>query len=395
MPLFMSYPEIATDLTGFDPAFYKRFRSVSRPWFDVVIDISVENPHLVPGEGPAILVSNHKSDMDPFLLIANIKRPIHWFAGSYLYNIPVWGEIMKKLGAIPVSKDPAEIKEAFRTAVEILKAGGLVGVFPEGWEYISEGRFTAPVGRFQTGFVRLAIQNNAPVVPMAVVGIRARAEAQALPPFMRKLLNFPFELQYNPSRLQFEKVHVIVGHPLHVPQPEGKPSHEFLSEWAETARSAVVSLETRVVNRRLLTHDEGKGRVQDEMNPLSDRLQYFFDRLGENPGELRGQLEYQAGASVTQAMKGLAQRMAAQARQPIEGEEGHDNLEDLLHAALVSGWLSRMEVELEMPRHPVADPGTRHERDHLHHLLLRLMKPVVEPAEPAADTMAPVITEPG
>ena len=251
------------------------------------------------------------------------------------------------------------------------------------------------MGRFQTGFVRLAIQNNAPVVPMAVVGIRARAEAQALPPFMRKLLNFPFELQYNPSRLQFEKVHVIVGHPLHVPQPEGKPSHEFLSEWAETARSAVVSLETRVVNRRLLTHDEGKGRVQDEMNPLSDRLQYFFDRLGENPGELRGQLEYQAGASVTQAMKGLAQRMAAQARQPIEGEEGHDNLEDLLHAALVSGWLSRMEVELEMPRHPVADPGTRHERDHLHHLLLRLMKPVVEPAEPAADTMAPVITEPG
>lgn len=365
----------------FDPDFYKNFSGLLRPAFDVALDCSIENPHLIPTEGPGIIVSNHKSDMDPFLILSNIKRPIHWFAGSYLYNIPVWGNIMKKLGAIPVSKDKEEIKAAFRMAKEVLDRGGLVGVFPEGWEYISEGRFNAPVGRFQTGFVRLAVQTNAPIIPMAVVGLRARTESQALPPWLRKIFNFPVELQYNPSRLQFEKVHMVIGRPLHIPQPEGKPSHDFLTEWAETARSAVVALESNVIGRRQLEVKDDKGvRHLETINPLEARLEYFLDRLAENPGELRGQLEYQAGPGIADAFHEMAERLITHM-----GEE--DTHQDLIHAALVLGYLSRLEVENEMPKHPIADPSTSRQRRDLHKLLMRLIQPKREMTEGEGHSM--------
>lgn len=370
-------------LAGFDPGFYKNFSNLLRPTFDVMTDFSIENPHMVPNTGPGIVVCNHKSDMDPFLILSNIKRPIHWFAGSYLYNIPVWGGIMKKLGAIPVSKDKEEIKAAFEIAGEILEDGGLVGVFPEGWEYISEGRFNAPIGRFQTGFVRLAVQSGAPIIPMALVPIRARAESQPLPPWIRKLLEFPYELQYNPSRLAFQKVHLLVGRPLTIPRPEGKLSHEFLTEWAETARSAVVALEASVTSRRILALKEEGVKQIDTLNPLEGRMEYFLDRLADNPGELRGLLEYQAGPTVIEAMGRMAERMASH-------KEEEDDLASLLEASMLMGWLARMEVEAEMPKHPVADPGTSGDRKSMHKLLMRLLQPKKE-EPPLEDDMGVVL----
>lgn len=119
---------------------------------------------LLPDQG-AVIVSNHRSSVDPFFIELGSNRHVHWMvAGEYFKN-PAFGWFLLCGGAIPVKRgglDTAATKKAMRLVSE----GRLVGMFPEGRINVSD-EFMLP-GR--PGAILVALKARVPVVPCYIEG---------------------------------------------------------------------------------------------------------------------------------------------------------------------------------------------------------------------------------
>ncbi|WP_426501913.1 lysophospholipid acyltransferase family protein [Dactylosporangium sp. McL0621] len=120
--------------------------------------------------GGAILAGNHLSVADQLFLGAVVPRHIaFWAKAEYFRGRRLARVLVRGLGAIPVERAGGRaVLTAFDAAVPVLRAGGLVAVFPEGTR--------SPDGRLyrgRTGAVRLARQAGVPIVPFGVVGTDA------------------------------------------------------------------------------------------------------------------------------------------------------------------------------------------------------------------------------
>lgn len=143
-------------------------------------------PH-VPGSGGVILAPNHFSAMDHFFCGLFLRRRVHFMAKSQLFRgVLAW--ILRHGGAFPVQRGRHD-EQAIATALEILRRGGAVVIYPEGGRSRS-----GHIGeRARPGVGRLALESGAPVVPVAIRGSeRAR----------------------NWKHLEFPRVDVRFGEPL-------------------------------------------------------------------------------------------------------------------------------------------------------------------------------------
>jgi 1-acyl-sn-glycerol-3-phosphate acyltransferase len=117
--------------------------------------------------GRTVVVSNHESNADPFL-ISFLPWEMKWLGKASLFKIPVVGWSMWLAGDIPVrrgEKDSAQ--EAMATCARWLDKGMPVMIFPEGTRSKTEDLLP-----FKDGAFRLAIESGADVLPMAVSGTR-------------------------------------------------------------------------------------------------------------------------------------------------------------------------------------------------------------------------------
>lgn len=125
----------------------------------------------VPSEGPAILASNHLSYADWLFMPLTLTRRVTFVAKAEYFTTPgIKGWFQKKFfsgaGQVPIDRSGANAAEgAMRSAMKILEAGELFGIYPEGTRS-HDGRLY----RGKTGVARLALETGAPVVPCAVVG---------------------------------------------------------------------------------------------------------------------------------------------------------------------------------------------------------------------------------
>jgi 1-acyl-sn-glycerol-3-phosphate acyltransferase len=117
----------------------------------------------VPMSGPLIVACNHISNLDPPLLGACCPRRISYMAKKELFEVPILGPLITAVGAYPVDRQ-GSAAAAIKRSVEILRAGGCVGIFPEG------GRNVHGDKEPQTGVALLASLAKAPVVPACIVG---------------------------------------------------------------------------------------------------------------------------------------------------------------------------------------------------------------------------------
>jgi 1-acyl-sn-glycerol-3-phosphate acyltransferase len=121
----------------------------------------------IPGTGPALIVGNHRSPVDPlFLWYAYAQgnpgaplRPIGFMMAKEYYERPFFNPMFRALQSIPVARDGADIGPA-REALQHLKQGQLVGVFPEGRINLGEGLLPA-----NPGIAWLALRSRVPVYP--------------------------------------------------------------------------------------------------------------------------------------------------------------------------------------------------------------------------------------
>ncbi len=80
-----------------------------RPVFKKLLKINVEGIENIPLKDGCIIASNHRSNLDPFVLNTVSTRPIFFMAKEELFKIPVLGWIIKKAGAIPVKRNKRDI----------------------------------------------------------------------------------------------------------------------------------------------------------------------------------------------------------------------------------------------------------------------------------------------
>jgi 1-acyl-sn-glycerol-3-phosphate acyltransferase len=136
-----------------------RFRS----WYSWLYRVEVMGCERVPAEGPVILVANHESMIDPWLLGLVTPRPVRFMAKAELWKYAPTRWLMEGFGAFPVSRGLGD-RGAVGRAAELLGRGEVLGMFPQGT--------CLPYRRrpWLRGAARLALSTGAPVVPVCIVG---------------------------------------------------------------------------------------------------------------------------------------------------------------------------------------------------------------------------------
>lgn len=117
-----------------------------------------------PKEGGVLLCSNHIDTLDPPVVGITAPRPVNFMAKEELFKLPILKGILPKVHAFPVKRGLSD-RQALRTAVNLLKDGQVVGLFPEG----TRNR-TGKLGKGFSGAGFFALRGNAVVVPCAIIG---------------------------------------------------------------------------------------------------------------------------------------------------------------------------------------------------------------------------------
>ncbi len=151
-----------------DGPIYRGLRFAVRALARALFRLSATGIERLPRTGPAVLVANHVSWLDPIILPLALPRKPAFLAMEELWRMPIVGFVMRSYGhlAIPLNRGAVDAT-ALRRALGVLEEGALLAIFPEGG--------ISPDGRlrpFQRGAALLAARAGAPIVPVAISGTR-------------------------------------------------------------------------------------------------------------------------------------------------------------------------------------------------------------------------------
>ncbi|TNF28122.1 MAG: hypothetical protein EP329_18430 [Deltaproteobacteria bacterium] len=228
--------------------------------------IEVTGGEHLRGDRPAILASNHpNSIIDPLLLGLLERRQVAFCARDGLFKVPVFGRILRSVGAIPISRPTdhagkVDNQGAFAAAREVLSGGGVISIFPEGRTH-----HNLKVHQVKTGAARIALDAEAAADGALDVAI------------------VPVGLNYLVRQAFRSDVHVAFGEPI--------PVAEFLEQHATDPRGAVRALTARLEDalRELAIHveeDEDERIIAQVTSLIVDiRAEEGLDAGGQTPAE--------------------------------------------------------------------------------------------------------------
>ncbi len=184
--------DYVVDEYGFDQEVTERFlmsalRPVAQKWFRIEVR-GIEN---IPAEGGALVVSNHSGTIpvDGLMTLVTIHdhtgRFLRPLGADLVFKSPVVSSLARKSGATLACNEDAE---------RMLRAGELVGVWPEGFKGI--GKPYAERYKLQRfgrgGFVSAALRTQVPIIPLSVVGAEEIYPLVANLPSLARVLGVPY-----------------------------------------------------------------------------------------------------------------------------------------------------------------------------------------------------------
>ena len=141
-----------------------------RPLLNLIAKRDWRGVENLPKSGAAIAVCNHISYVDPLLFthfLYNNGRAPRYLGKASLFKLPIIGRVLLGAGQIPVERETSVASDALQHAIAFLKAGHLLGVYPEGT--LTRDANYWPM-KAKTGIARLAILTQVPVIPCAQWG---------------------------------------------------------------------------------------------------------------------------------------------------------------------------------------------------------------------------------
>jgi len=145
---------------------YWGVKGVLTPILRVCFRVKVEGRENLPAHGPVILASNHRSFLDSIFLPLVLRRRVTFVAKAEYFDDPKTAWFFRGVGQIPIRREGGSASErALASASEVLAAGGVFGIYPEGTR-TRDGL----LHRGHTGVARLALRTGSPVVPVGLIG---------------------------------------------------------------------------------------------------------------------------------------------------------------------------------------------------------------------------------
>lgn len=129
------------------------------------------DPVPLPEHGPALVVANHVSGLDPLLMVAACRRPLRFVIAAEEYRRPGLRRLFDAVGCIPVERS-RHPHLALRAARRALEEGEVVALFPQGRIDLEED----PDRPLKGGIAWLSASTQTPVQPLRVTGIRGRGQ---------------------------------------------------------------------------------------------------------------------------------------------------------------------------------------------------------------------------
>jgi len=152
-----------TDRSRMAMLWYRAVQVTATTLVSSISGLRVSGRENLPEQGGALLVSNHLSHLDVFILGIPLQRPLNYVARSTLF-LPILGTLIRSVGGFPIQRDgmgAQGLKETLRR----LKHGGIVALFPEG----TRSR-DGELGELKSGISVLASRARVAVVPAAIAG---------------------------------------------------------------------------------------------------------------------------------------------------------------------------------------------------------------------------------
>ncbi len=131
------------------------------------ITVTVENPEKIPPDGKYLLISNHRSIIDPPILeIALQETHIFglWVSKKELYNSPFFGLFVRNAGSILLDREKRQMGGFFAEVKKGVSEGSSIFIFPEG----TRNKTEAPLGEFKDGSRIIALKNRVPILPVYI-----------------------------------------------------------------------------------------------------------------------------------------------------------------------------------------------------------------------------------
>ncbi len=181
----------------------------------------------IPATGGCVLVLNHISHVDPLtaaVFTHDHGRLPRYLAKSALFRNPVLGRFMTSAGQIPVERSGTGAAGAYSAAVEAVRAGECIVIYPEGT--ITRDPDLWPMTA-KSGAARIALETGCPVVPIGQWGAQ-----RLLPPYSRR-----------PDLFPRKTIHLRVGDPVDLSDLFDEPrTAAVLAEATERIMSAITSI---------------------------------------------------------------------------------------------------------------------------------------------------------
>ncbi len=143
---------------------YRMWQYVAQVIFSALLGIRVFGRENVPKTGPALLLSNHQSFLDPVLCGVGLPRELDYIARNSLFRNRWFAWYIRSLNAFPIQRDQADLA-AVRTIIKRLRSGRAVVLFPEATR-TRDGRIRPIKG----GFDLIVRKANAPAIPVIIDG---------------------------------------------------------------------------------------------------------------------------------------------------------------------------------------------------------------------------------
>ncbi|MCB1170562.1 MAG: 1-acyl-sn-glycerol-3-phosphate acyltransferase [Leptospiraceae bacterium] len=222
---------------------FQNIKMIVKPFLNLMVSIEKKGLQHIPDTGGAILVGNHRSDMDPFIVASVVPRYISWIAAEYTQRIPIFKNLIRETGVIPMDISGNVSVSSIKRLMGVLRSGEILGIFPEGHDYMVQNDFAAPMVGFHSGFAIFAYRSKVPIVPFSIIPLEEEIEAMPVPTQLRQLMGLPDEVSNIPQRANYKKVRLVFGPPLEPSRFQEMKEKEALPFIQDEIRASMIRIQ--------------------------------------------------------------------------------------------------------------------------------------------------------